>query len=69
MLVLTWIRKLYKTLSADASPTAIALAASIGIVAGFLPINSGAFLVLLLALLIFRPRTGRDQQWDDAQNE
>jgi len=48
MLILTWIRKLYKTLSADASPEAIAFAASFGIMLGFLPVQSGIFFILLL---------------------
>lgn len=54
MLLLTWIRKIYKVLSADASPSSIAIAAVFGLTAGCVPVTSGAFLFLLLLLLVFR---------------
>ena len=54
MLFLTWIRKIYKALSADASPTAIALGAFFGLMAGCVPITSGIFLYLIGVLLVFR---------------
>jgi len=54
MLVLTWIRKIYKTLSADASPSAIAFGAAFGLTAGCVPLSSGAFLVLVAILLVLR---------------
>lgn len=54
MLVLGWIRRLYKVLSADASPEAVAFAAALGLAAGFLPFASGMTLVVLLVILVFR---------------
>jgi uncharacterized protein (TIGR03546 family) len=54
MFILTFIRKLYKALSSDASPTAIAAAAAFGIVAGCVPASSGLFLFMLLLTLVFR---------------
>lgn len=54
MLILTWIRKLYKILSADSSPEAIGFAAAFGLVAGFLPLTAGMTLILLLSILLFR---------------
>jgi uncharacterized protein (TIGR03546 family) len=54
MLLLAWIRKIYKVLSADASPSAIAFAAAFGLTLGCVPVTSGAFLCLLLLLLVFR---------------
>jgi uncharacterized protein (TIGR03546 family) len=54
MLVLAWIRKIYKTLSADASPAAIAFAAAFGLTLGLVPFGSGISLLLILTILIFR---------------
>ncbi len=54
MLVLIWIRKIYKALSADASPSAIAFAVLFGITLGFVPLLSGIGLLLIASLLIFR---------------
>ena len=54
MILLAWIRRLYKVLSADSSPGAIAFGISMGLVLGCVPLMSGVGLVLLLALLIFR---------------
>jgi uncharacterized protein (TIGR03546 family) len=54
MIILVWIRKIYKALSADASPSAIAFALAFGLTLGFVPLTSGVGLCLLLALLIFR---------------
>jgi len=54
MLLLAWIRKIYKALSADGSPSAIAFGAAFGFTAGCVPVTSGAFLFMLLLLMIFR---------------
>ena len=54
MIVLTYIRKIYKALSADASPAAIALAALLGLTAGCVPLRSGFTLFVLLVILFFR---------------
>jgi uncharacterized protein (TIGR03546 family) len=54
MLILTWIRKIYKVLSADASPAAIAFGAAFGLTLGCVPVSSGAFIALLALLLVFR---------------
>ena len=54
MLVITWIRKAYKVLSADASPSAIAFAAAFGLLAGMLPLGSGMSTFLLLLVLVIR---------------
>jgi uncharacterized protein (TIGR03546 family) len=54
MILLAWIRRLYKILSADASPTAIACGIAFGLVLGCVPLGSGIGIALLLAALIFR---------------
>jgi len=54
MFLLTFIRKLYKVLSSDASPSAIALAVAFGVVAGCVPIVSGLALFMALLVLVFR---------------
>ena len=54
MFVLAWIRKLYKVLSADASPSAIAFAAAFGIMAGLLPFTAGLTLLLIALVLVVR---------------
>lgn len=54
MFILAWIRKAYRILSSDASPSAIAFAVAFGLTAGFVPLNCGAGLLLVLAVLIFR---------------
>ncbi|MEM7235146.1 MAG: DUF2062 domain-containing protein [Planctomycetota bacterium] len=54
MFILAWIRRLYKVLSADASPSAIAFATSFGIMAGMMPLTSGMAIAMLLLILVFR---------------
>ena len=54
MLILIWIRKIYKTLSADASPSAIAFGVLFGLTLGFLPLWSGAAILLISSILVFR---------------
>ncbi len=54
MFLLTWIRKLYKVLSADASPGAIAFAIAFGITLGCLPLTSGLAMLLIASVLVFR---------------
>ena len=54
MFLLTLIRKLYKVLSSDSSPSAIAFAVAFGIVAGCVPVKSGLALFMLLLVLVFR---------------
>jgi uncharacterized protein (TIGR03546 family) len=54
MILLAWTRRLYKILSADASPAAIAFGISMGLLLGCVPLWSGIGIVLLLALLVFR---------------
>ena len=54
MFILTFIRKLYKALSSDSSPSAIAFAAAFGIIAGCVPVRSGLFFFMLLLILVFR---------------
>jgi uncharacterized protein (TIGR03546 family) len=54
MFVLAWIRKIYKVLSADSSPSAIAFAVAFGLTAGFLPLRSGFALLMILSVLVFR---------------
>jgi len=54
MFLLTFIRKLYKTLSSDRSPSAIAFAVAFGIVAGCVPVFCGLTLFMLLLTLVFR---------------
>jgi uncharacterized protein (TIGR03546 family) len=52
--ILTFIRKLYKTLSRDSSPTAIAFAAAFGTLAGCVPVTSGLALFLAVLVLVVR---------------
>ena len=54
MLILMWIRKIYKSLSADASPAAIAFAVLFGLMLGFVPIVSGLGFFLIASLLVIR---------------
>ena len=54
MFILTFIRKLYKALSSDASPTAIALAVAFGAIAGCVPVRSGLFFFMLALILVLR---------------
>ena len=54
MFILAFIRKLYKVLSSDSSPSAVAAAVGFGIIAGCVPIFSGLALFMLLLVLVFR---------------
>lgn len=54
MFILAWIRSTYKALSADASPTAVALGLAFGILLGCVPLLSGLGMLLLGCILIFR---------------
>ncbi len=54
MILLAWIRSLYRVLSADASPSAVALGIAFGMLLGCVPITSGLGLVLVAAILVFR---------------
>ncbi len=54
MFLLIWLRKIYKTLSADASPEAIAFGILFGFILGFIPLLSGLGLFLIASLLIVR---------------
>ena len=54
MLLLMWIRRLYKVFSADASPSAIAFGIAFGLTLGCVPLLSGIGLLLLVLTLIFR---------------
>jgi uncharacterized protein (TIGR03546 family) len=54
LFVLIWIRKIYKTLSADASPAAIAFGVLFGLTLGFIPLFSGLGMLLIASTLIFR---------------
>lgn len=54
MFLLTLIRKLYKVLSSDSSPSAVAFAVAFGIVAGCVPVFSRLALFMLLLVLVFR---------------
>jgi len=54
MFLLIWIRKVYKVLSADASPSAIAFGVLYGLVLGFVPLWSGLGMFLLASLLVLR---------------
>ncbi|MBI4606071.1 MAG: TIGR03546 family protein [Planctomycetes bacterium] len=54
MFVLTLTRKLYKVLSSDTSPSAIAFAVAFGVLAGCVPVLSGLALFMLLLVLVFR---------------
>jgi uncharacterized protein (TIGR03546 family) len=54
MFILIWIRKTYKALSADASPSAIAFAVLFGLTLGLVPFWSGLGLSLIGCILVFR---------------
>jgi uncharacterized protein (TIGR03546 family) len=54
MIILIWIRKIYKALASDASPSSIAFAFLFGLTLGFVPIVSGLGFFLIALLLIFR---------------
>jgi uncharacterized protein (TIGR03546 family) len=54
MFLLVWLRRLYKVLSADASPGAIAFAVAFGLTLGFVPWSSGMAWLLVAAVLIVR---------------
>jgi uncharacterized protein (TIGR03546 family) len=54
MFILSFIRSLYKALSADSSPSAIAFAACFGVIAGAVPLWAGLFFLMLLCILVFR---------------
>ena len=54
MFFLAWTRKIYRTLSSDASPNAIAFAIAFGLTLGFVPFFSGLGLALGVCILIFR---------------
>lgn len=54
MFLLVWLRRLYKVLSADASPSAIAFAVAFGLTLGFIPLSSGLALFLMVAILALR---------------
>jgi len=54
MFILIWIRKVYKVLSADSSPQAIAFAFLFGLTLGFIPLWSGLAILLMGSVLIFR---------------
>ena len=54
MFFLTFLRKLYKTLSRDSSPEAIAIAFAFGWMAGCVPISCGLTVLFAFALLLFR---------------
>jgi uncharacterized protein (TIGR03546 family) len=52
--ILSFIRSLYKTLSADASPSAIAFAVAFGTLAGCVPATSRIALFLFLLIVVVR---------------
>lgn len=54
MLLLAWTRSIYRTLSADASPAAVAFGIALGVVLGCVPLLSGLGLVFIAAVLVFR---------------
>ena len=54
MFILIWLRKIYKVLSADASPSAIAFGVLFGLTLGFLKLSSGLALLLIASVLVFR---------------
>lgn len=54
MFLLSFIRGLYKALSADASPAAIAFGVAFGVTAGCVPITSRLGLFLICLILIVR---------------
>lgn len=57
MFFLTFIRKLYKVLSSEAAPSAVAFAVAFGVVAGCVPLMSGLALFLLLLAVVLRVNT------------
>jgi uncharacterized protein (TIGR03546 family) len=57
MFILTFIRKLYKVLSSDSSPAAVAAAVGFGVIAGCVPVASGLALFMLTLILVFRVQT------------
>lgn len=54
MFVLKLTRSLYKVLSSDSSPSAIAFGVGFGVLAGCVPVTSGLALFMLGLVLIFR---------------
>ena len=54
MFLLAWIRKLYKVLSADTAPAAVAFAVAFGITLACVPLSSGLGILLLASILILR---------------
>lgn len=54
MFLLIWIRKTYKVLAADASPSAIAFGVLFGLTLGFVPLWSGLGLFLIASSLVLR---------------
>ncbi len=54
MFILIWIRKIYKVISADASPSAIAFGVLFGLILGCLKITSGLAFLLMASALVFR---------------
>lgn len=54
MLILIWIRRIYKVLSADASPSAIAFGVFFGTLLAMVPLTSGLGLLLIGSLLVVR---------------
>jgi len=54
LFILKLLRKLYRTLSSEASPTQIALGFGFGILLGLVPRTVGLFFFLLGCLLVFR---------------
>jgi uncharacterized protein (TIGR03546 family) len=54
MFILIWIRKIYKVISADASPSAIAFGVLFGLILGCLKLSSGLALFLMASVLVLR---------------
>jgi uncharacterized protein (TIGR03546 family) len=54
MFILSFIRSLYKVLSSDSSPSAVAFAACFGVIAGSVPLWAGLFWLMLACILVFR---------------
>jgi uncharacterized protein (TIGR03546 family) len=54
MILLAWIRRMYRILSADASPAAIAFGVAFGLVLGCIPLWSGIGFLFALVALVFR---------------